>query len=223
VPDNLFVFRWIKQPLTDGEMNILDNFRASERGVAVGRTLKSQAIILGGFVLLIWFLELVDSLILSGSLDTLGVQPRTLVGLRGILFMPFLHNGFGHVLANTIPFFILGWLVMLGGIPQFFVVVAVTMIVSGLGTWLFGSSNSVHIGASGLVFGFLGFLITRAYFERSLVSIALALFVFVLYGGILLGALPLQSGISWQGHLFGFIGGALAAYLLTLYHRRDQS
>lgn len=204
-------------------MNILDNFRASERGVAVGRTLKSQAIILGGFVLLIWFLELVDSLILSGSLDTLGVQPRTLVGLRGILFMPFLHNGFGHVLANTIPFFILGWLVMLGGIPQFFVVVAVTMIVSGLGAWLFGSSNSVHIGASGLVFGFLGFLITRAYFERSLVSIALALFVFVLYGGILLGALPLQSGISWQGHLFGFIGGALAAYMLTLYHRRDQS
>ncbi len=204
-------------------MNILDNFRASERGMAVGRTLKSQAIILGGFVLLIWFLELVDSLILSGSLDTLGVQPRTLVGLRGILFMPFLHNGFGHVLANTIPFFILGWLVMVGGIPQFFVVVAVTMIVSGLGAWLFGSSNSVHIGASGLVFGFLGFLITRAYFERSLVSIALALFVFILYGGILLGALPLQSGISWQGHLFGFIGGALAAYLLTLYHRRDQS
>ena len=204
-------------------MNILDNFRARERGVAVGRTLKSQAIILGGFVLLIWFLELVDSLILSGSLDTLGVQPRTLVGLRGILFMPFLHNGFGHVLANTIPFFILGWLVMLGGIPQFFVVVAVTMIVSGLGAWLFGSSNSVHIGASGLVFGFLGFLITRAYFERSLVSIALALFVFVLYGGILLGALPLQSGISWQGHLFGFVGGALAAYMLTLYHRRDQS
>lgn len=203
-------------------MNMLEDIRNSERGVSLGRTLKTQAIILGGFVLLIWLLEIIDWLILKGSLDALGIQPRTLVGLRGILFMPFLHGSFGHVLANSIPFLILGWLVMLGGIPQFFTVAAVTIVVSGLGVWLFGSSNSVHIGASGLIFGFFGFLITKAYFERSLSSIILAVFVFALYGGLLLGALPQRAGISWQGHLFGFIGGALAAYLLTTSRwRRD--
>lgn len=205
-------------------MNMLENLRRSERGVSFGRTLKTQAIILGGFVLLIWLLEIIDWLILKGSLDALGVQPRTLVGLRGILFMPFLHGSFGHVLANTIPFLILGWLVMLGGISQFFTVVAVTIVVSGLGVWLFGSSNSVHIGASGLIFGFFGFLITKAYFERSLPSIILAIFVFVLYGGLLLGAFPQRGGISWQGHLFGFIGGALSAYMLTTSRwRRDPT
>ena len=181
-------------------MNMLENLRRSERGVSFGRTLKTQAIILGGFVLLIWLLEIIDWLILKGSLDALGVQPRTLVGLRGILFMP------------------------LGGISQFFTVVAVTIAVSGLGVWLFGSSNSVHIGASGLIFGFFGFLITKAYFERSLPSIILAIFVFVLYGGLLLGAFPQRGGISWQGHLFGFIGGALSAYMLTTSRwRRDPT
>jgi membrane associated rhomboid family serine protease len=203
-------------------MNMFEDIRRSERGESLSRTLKTQAIILGGFVLLIWFLEIIDWLILKDSLDALGVQPRTLVGLRGILFMPFLHGSFSHVLANTIPFLILGWLVMLGGISQFFTVAAVTITVSGLGVWLFGSSNSVHIGASGLIFGFFGFILTKAYFERSLTSIFLAIFVFALYGGLLLGAFPQRGGISWQGHLFGFIGGASAAYLLTTNRwRRD--
>jgi membrane associated rhomboid family serine protease len=202
-------------------MNYLNNFRASERGVAVSRTLKTQAIILGGFILLIWLLELVDWLILKGALDSWGVQPRTLEGLRGVLFMPFLHGGFGHLLANTIPFIILGWLVMLGGIPQFFIVMALTMFFSGMGAWLFGGTNSVHVGSSGLIFGFFGFIVTRAFFERSISSIFLAVFVFLLYGGILLGTLPLRAGVSWQGHLFGFIGGALAAYFLTARRRRN--
>jgi membrane associated rhomboid family serine protease len=203
-------------------MNMLEDIRRSERGESLSRTLKTQAIILGGFVLIIWLLEIIDRLILKGSLDALGVQPRTLVGLRGILFMPFLHGSFGHVLANTIPFLILGWLVMLGGLSQFFTVAAVTMVVSGLGVWLFGSSNSVHIGASGLIFGFFGFILTKAYFERSLTSIVLAIFVFALYGGLLLGAFPQRGGISWQGHLFGFIGGASAAYLLTTSRWRQD-
>ena len=205
-------------------MNMFEDIRRSEQGESLSRVLKTQAVILGGFVLLIWFLEIIDWLILKGSLDALGVQPRTLVGLRGILFMPFLHGSFSHVLANTIPFLILGWLVMLGGISQFFTVAAVTIAVSGLGVWLFGSSNSVHIGASGLIFGFFGFILTKAYFERSLTSIVLAIFVFALYGGLLLGAFPQRGGISWQGHLFGFIGGAAAAYLLTKNRwRRDPS
>jgi membrane associated rhomboid family serine protease len=181
----------------------------------VGRTLKSQAIILGGFVVLIWFLELVDMVIMDGSLDKLGVQPRSLMGLRGILFMPFLHNGLGHVVANTIPFIVLGWLVMVRRMSDFLVVTAVVIVVSGLGVWLFGRSNSTHVGASGLVFGYFGFLVLRAYFERSLIAILVAIFVVFLYGGLIFGLSPLQIGVSWQAHLFGFIGGALAAYWLT--------
>jgi membrane associated rhomboid family serine protease len=181
----------------------------------VGRTLKSQAIILGGFVVLIWFLELVDMVIMDGSLDKLGVQPRSLMGLRGILFMPFLHNGLGHVVANTIPFIVLGWLVMVRRMSDFLVVTAVVIVVSGLGVWLFGRSNSTHVGASGLVFGYFGFLLLRAYFERSLIAILVAIFVVFLYGGLIFGLSPLQIGVSWQAHLFGFIGGALAAYWLT--------
>ena len=181
----------------------------------VGRTLKSQAIILGGFVVLIWFLELIDMVIMDGSLDKLGVQPRSLTGLRGILFMPFLHNGLGHVVANTIPFIVLGWLVMVRRMSDFLVVTAVVIVVSGLGVWLFGHSNSTHVGASGLIFGYFGFLLLRAYFERSLIAILVAIFVVFLYGGLIFGLSPLQIGVSWQAHLFGFIGGALAAYWLT--------
>lgn len=181
----------------------------------VGRTLKSQAIILGGFVVLIWFLELIDMVIMDGSLDKLGVQPRSLIGLRGILFMPLLHNGLGHVVANTIPFIVLGWLVMVRRMSDFLVVTAMVIVVSGLGVWLFGRSNSTHVGASGLVFGYFGFLLLRAYFERSLIAILVAILVVILYGGLIFGLSPLQIGVSWQAHLFGFIGGALAAYWLT--------
>ena len=129
--------------------------------------------------------------------------------------MPFLHRGFGHLVANTIPIVVLGWLVMLRRTADIFTVAAVTLIVGGLGIWLFGASNSVHVGASGLIFGFFGFLLARAYFERSPASIALAAVVLLLYGGIIWGVLPGQVGVSWLGHLFGFIGGILAAYLLS--------
>jgi membrane associated rhomboid family serine protease len=137
--------------------------------------------------------------------------------------MPLLHGGFGHLLANTLPFLVLGWLVMLNGISNFFVISAVIIVVSGVGVWLFGAANSVHIGASGLVFGFFGFLVTRAYFERSLGSIILAFGVIIFYGGLLMGILPLQLGVSWQAHLFGFAGGVLAAYVISKRNRTAPS
>ena len=188
----------------------------------MGNSFRNQAIILGGFVALIWLLEIIDRLILGSAMNSLGVQPRTLVGLRGVLFMPFLHGGFGHVLANTIPFLVLGWLVMLNGLSDFLVISAIIIVVSGLGAWLFGAANSLHIGASGLVFGFFGFLVTRAYFDRSLTSILLAMLVIVFYGGLMLGILPLSLGVSWQAHLFGFAGGVLAAYVITRRNRAGE-
>jgi membrane associated rhomboid family serine protease len=181
---------------------------------ALARELKTQGTILGGFVAAMWILEIVD-IALGGALNAYGVRPHQLIGLRGILFAPFLHGSLGHLIANTIPFLILGWFVMLQETSDFFVVTAITMLVSGLGTWLIGPTNSIHIGASGLVFGYLGFLLLRGYFERNVPSILLSLVVGFLYGGTIWGVLPIQYGVSWQMHLFGFLGGVIAARLLA--------
>jgi membrane associated rhomboid family serine protease len=187
---------------------------ARQETQALTRELKTQGTILGGFVAVMWILEIVD-IVLGGALNSYGVRPHQLIGLRGILFAPFLHGGLGHLIANTIPFLILGWFVMLQETRDFFVVTGITMLVSGLGTWLVGSTNSVHIGASGIIFGYLGFLLLRGYFERNFPSILLSLIVGFLYGGTIWGVLPIQYGVSWQMHLFGFIGGVIAARLLA--------
>lgn len=170
--------------------------------------------ILFGLVGLMWALELFDLLLLGGALDAAGIRPRTTPGLWGILFAPFLHGGLGHLLANTFPFLTLGWLVMLRRTSDFFVVTPLTILFGGLGVWLFAGTNTVHIGASGLVFGYLGYLLLRGYFERSIPSIILSVVVGVLYGSALWGLLPSQPGVSWQGHLFGFASGVGAARLL---------
>ncbi|WNZ21486.1 rhomboid family intramembrane serine protease [Leptolyngbya sp. NK1-12] len=175
---------------------------------------KAQIGILGGFVGLMWALEILD-LFLGGALDQFGIRPRSLIGLRGVLFAPFLHGNLLHLIANTVPFLILGWLVMLRRTSDFWPVTLIVMLVSGLGTWLFASPFTIHIGASGLVFGYLGFLLSRGYFERSFGSILMSLMVGILYGGMIWGVLPTRIGISWQGHLFGFIGGIIAAWMLA--------
>lgn len=185
---------------------------------SIARELKTQATILGGLIALIWILELVDLFVFRGALNAYGIVPRRVFGLRGILFAPFLHGNLVHLMANTIPFVTLGWLVMLQETSDFFAVSAVTMVVSGLGVWLFGSAG-VHIGASGVIFGYLGFLLLRGFFERNIPSIFLSLIVGFFYGGLIWGVLPAQVGISWEGHLFGFLGGALAARMLA---RRKQ-
>ncbi|AOY79586.1 rhomboid family intramembrane serine protease [Moorena producens JHB] len=177
--------------------------------------LQTQAIILGGWVALMWIVELVDIFIFGRKLDLYGILPRNPIGLRGILFAPFLHGGFSHLISNTIPFLVLGWFVMLQETSDFFVVTSITMLVGGLGVWLLGAPNSVHIGASVLIFGYLGFLLFRGFFERNLPSIFLSILVGFLYGGLVWGVLPSQPHVSWQGHLFGFIGGILAARLLA--------
>lgn len=176
-------------------------------------TLARQAVILGGMVALMWLEEIVD-FFLGGRLNQFGIVPRQLIGLRGIVFAPFLHGNFAHLIANTFPFILFGALVMLRHRRDFLIVTPVVMLIGGLGTWLIGPTNSVHIGASGLVFGYLGCLLARGYFERSLLSILLSLGVAFMYGGVLWGVLPGQAGISWQAHLFGFIGGVVAARLI---------
>ncbi|WP_108935288.1 rhomboid family intramembrane serine protease [Microcystis sp. 0824] len=177
--------------------------------------IKTQAIILATFVAIFWLLEILDQFVFRGSLDYFGIIPHQVIGLRGILFAPFLHGDFPHLIANTVPFLILGWLVMLQETSDFFIVTGLTMLVGGLGVWLFAAPGSIHIGASILIFGYLGFLLLRGYFQRNIPSILLSILVFLLYGGTIWGVLPSHRGISWQGHLFGFLGGVLAAKLIA--------
>lgn len=180
----------------------------------ISGTFKQQFIILGGFILLLWVIELVDWLLFRGSLDALGIRPRTLAGLWGILLAPLLHGSFKHLAANTVPFLVLGWLILsTRRLQNFLTISLVIVLVSGLGTWLIGPRFSVHLGASGLIFGYLGFLLLVGYFERSFRSIALAVVVFFLYGSLIWGILPFAEGVSWQAHLFGLVGGGIAAYL----------
>ncbi|MDY7049096.1 MAG: rhomboid family intramembrane serine protease [Microcystis panniformis WG22] len=177
--------------------------------------IKTQAIILATFVAIFWLLEILDQFVFRGSLNNFGIIPDQVIGLRGILFAPFLHRDFPHLIANTVPFLILGWLVMLQETSDFFIVTGLTMLVGGLGVWLFAVPGSIHIGASILIFGYLGFLLLRGYFQRNIPSILLSILVFLLYGGTIWDVLPSRPGISWQGHLFGFLGGVLAAKLIA--------
>ena len=164
---------------------------------------------------LMWTSEIVDTG-LGGRLDSHGIAPRSLDGLDGILWSPFLHGGFAHLISNTIPFAILSGLVLIRGARQWLSASAIIIGLGGLMVWgLALGSNEVHIGASGWVFGLFGFLVASAFFERRPVSIGVAVVALMLYGGtILLGFVP-RPGLSWEGHLFGFIAGVVAARALT--------
>jgi len=199
-------------------MNPIDRSFLETKMAAEPRSMK-QELKLHGWMLAVplavmWIVQLVNAVTLH-ALDRFGIHPRELSGLLGILFAPFLHGGFGHLMANTVPFLIFGWLILLHDVSDFVIVSLLAMLVGGLGTWLTGAPGSVHIGASGVIFGYFGFLLLRGWFRRSFGAILLSLAMGILYGGLLFGVLPGQSGISWQGHLFGFLGGGLSAYLLA--------
>ncbi len=171
--------------------------------------------LLGIILVTLWSLEIIDFLVFGGRLDRYGIRPRSLGGLWGILFAPFLHGGFNHLVANTIPMLTLSWWVMLRSMGTWIMATVMIALLGGAGTWLLARGGSVHIGASGLIFGYLGFLLGRGYYERTMGAIAVALFILVTYGAMFWGILPTQPGISWESHLFGFIGGIVAAYWLA--------
>ena len=166
------------------------------------------------FTAVLWVLEFYDQLT-GQRLDQDGIVPRTTTGLEGILWAPLLHGGWAHLIANTLPFLIFGFLVLANGIGRFVAVTAIVWLLGGLGVWLTAADNSVTIGMSGVIFGWLTYLLVRGFFARSAAQIVLAVVVFLFWGGILLGVLPGQEGVSWQGHLFGALAGVLAAWLVA--------
>lgn len=177
-------------------------------------TLERIAAIVGGSLSLMWVVEAVDTWALDSSLQTHGIEPRQLDGLEGVIFAHFLHAGWSHLISNSVPYLILGSLVFLSGLKRWAQVTSFVIVVSGIATWLLARSGN-HIGASILVFGWFGYLIASGWFERSFKSILIALLVIVLYGGLIAGVVPTDSGISWEGHLFGALAGGAAAWLLN--------
>lgn len=174
------------------------------------RSLKTQAVTLGASLAAAWT-TLGVNVLAGGALLRFGIVPRTTGGLVGILAAPFLHANMAHLLANSVPFLIFGWLVMLRDRRHFGVVTLAAVLGSGVLSWTLGAPNTVHIGASGVVFGYFGFLLLAGWYARSVGSIAISLAVAVLWGGTLMGVLPGTPGVSWQGHLGGFVGGVWAA------------
>jgi membrane associated rhomboid family serine protease len=185
------------------------------------RPRSDSPVVQGGLVVLamaavMWIVEAVDQ-IAGGRLDAYGIEPRETEGLDGVVWAPFLHGGFDHLIGNTIPFLVLGLAIAFGGAVRVAVVTVIVALVGGLGTWLVAPSNTVHIGASGIVFGYAAYLVARGAYSRSLPQIGIGLIVLAVWGTTLLRGLVPEDGISWQGHFFGAVGGIVAAWLL---HRR---
>ncbi len=185
----------------------------------IGRELRLHGWILAVAVAIFYLEELVDSL-LGHPFDALGIRPRRLEGLLGIPLAPFLHAGFAHLIANTVPFLVLGWFVLLRETSHFLWVTLGVIVLGGFGVWLFGQSDSIHLGASGLVFGYLGYLMLGGWFERRIGTILGSLFVAILYGSLVFGVFPGTPGVSWESHLFGFLAGVFMAWLLARKHGR---
>lgn len=166
-----------------------------------------------GLTFLAWSLEIVD-FFLSGRLDSFGIQPRNTDGLTGILTAHWLHGNVRHLASNTLPFMMLGGFVLLGGRAMFWKVSLFVGLLGGSLLWLLGGTGTNHIGASLVIFGYLGFLLARGVFERSGLWVTVSVVTLLLYGGMIFGVLPGQEGVSWRGHLFGFLSGIAAARFL---------
>ncbi len=165
----------------------------------------------------LWGLELVDTYVLGQALNAYGIAPGKISGLIGVLTAPFLHGSLIHLAANTIPLMLFSWLIMLRDNREWGLVTAVSMLTTGIGTWLIGSANTVHVGASGLIFGYFGFLLSIGVFQRKFSSILMSLVIGLTYGGLIFGMFPgfVPFNVSWEGHLMGFLGGLLSAWMVN--------
>lgn len=180
---------------------------SSTRGIV--RALAAPVVLVAA----VWLAWLVD-VALPFDAARFGVIPRSLDGLCGVMLMPFVHGSLLHLVANSTPLLVLGLLTALDGHNAFWLRVGAITLLTGLLTWLFAGHAS-HVGASGLVFGLLGFLLARAWFTRHFGYLAIAMIAGTAYGGVLVGVLPIQHGVSWEGHLFGLLAGIAMARFET--------
>ncbi|MFF5445855.1 rhomboid family intramembrane serine protease [Streptomyces sp. NPDC012888] len=179
-----------------------------------GRRGRTAGLLMLAWVALLWVLEAVDA---AGghALDAYGITARDPDDLGSVVTAPFIHFGWDHLAANTLPLLALGFLTALAGVRRFLLVCAVIVVADGLGVWLLSPEGSNTAGASGLVFGLFGFLLVRGFVERDPVGIVVGLLVAAIWGGTILAGLgPGDPAVSWQGHLIGLLAGAATALLL---------
>jgi membrane associated rhomboid family serine protease len=190
--------------------------------ISRGRDREDALLLVAAMAAVMWVVEIVDQ-VLGGSLDQYGIEPHEGDGLIGIVTAPFLHAGFGHLIGNTVPFLVLGATIALSGLARVAAATAVIAVVGGVGTWLLAPSGTNHIGASGVVFGYAAYLVSRGLFSRNLLHLAAGVLVIAVYGTTLLFGLVPTPGVSWQGHLFGAVGGVVAARLLDRRRERERA
>ena len=173
------------------------------------------------FVVILWVVELVN-ITLDHGLNIHGLIPRSSAGLDGILWSAFLHANFSHLLTNTAPLLILGALLCASDTRTFFIVTAGVIILGGMGVWGIGRT-AIHIGASGVVFGYFGFLIARAWFARTLGAFLAATITVLLYAGLIWGVLPQEQFISWEAHLRVLLSGVLIARVVSIREKKFET
>ena len=189
-----------------------DGSRGGSPGWSRGDRAKTAAKVMVGWVALLWLLEVID--VASGhALDGLGITPRTPSELIDIVPAAFIHFGFAHVAANTVPLLVMGFLTALGGLRRFATICAVIIVADGLGVWLMAPAHTNTAGASGLIFGLFGFLLVTGFVERKALGVLVGLVIGAVWGtSILIGLAPTQSGVSWQAHLIGLVSGVATAF-----------
>lgn len=168
-----------------------------------------------GYLLAIWAVFAVNALLFGGGLNYFGIHPLDPASLPHIVSAPLLHANLSHIMSNSIPGAIFCFLIGYSGSRVFWEVTLIAGVIAGLGTWFLGGIGTNHIGASGLVYGWLAYLVVRGFFNRSPQQISLGILLGFLYSGLIWGVLPTTPGVSWQGHLFGAIGGVVAGMLIT--------
>ncbi len=196
---------------TDEQARAAGRFGTDAFYAALGRAFVTMCAVIP----LLFFIEAIDQGLGRGTLDVAGgIIPRHIAGLDGVLFSPFLHAGWDHLYGNSVPLILVGTFALAGGSRRFIYSTAVIMAVSGIGVWMTGDPRSIVVGASGVIFGYLGLLLTRGLVEHSWWNIGVAAFIGLLYWYQLYNVLPTDEPVSWQGHLLGLVGGALAAVLI---------
>jgi len=178
------------------------------------RKLRDALLLMGAFVALLWVVQVFNWADGYRPDAHFGILPQDVSRLPEIFTAPFLHVSWQHIEGNTVPLFVLGVLAAYRGIKKFLLMTLIVAVVSGLAVWLFQSSGELTVGASGLIFGYFGYVVVRGFFDRNLLDIGLGIVAGVLYWTILSVAIPGTPGISWIGHLGGLFGGVLAAWLL---------
>lgn len=194
---------------------------AKRPAILIPGRMKPSAITILAFGAVLAIVQIVNSL-MDYRLVSAGIRPRSWAGLWGVADAPLLHGSWSHFGANIVPFLVFGFLILIAGLRQFVAVTVLVWLVSGFGVWLTAAAGTITVGASTLIFGWLAFLVLRGVFTRRFSQIALGLVLLALWGGIFWAVLPGKAGISWQGHLFGAVAGALAAFLVARADRAQQ-